>query len=185
MKSTKHLPLSLLLPVRSEAAICSTGAGAYYVNMRLINLNTGGHAIIDNEDYSLVSQFKWYLLNKGRTKYVHNQYGQLLHRVVMKCVKGDGKVVDHKDHDGLNCQKENLRICTHKENQRNVRSHKDSTSKYLGVCWHKKKKKFEVRVRVEGKNIRLGYFFNETEAAKAYDVAAKKHYGEFANLNYK
>ena len=89
-----------------------------------------------------------------------------------------------KDGDGLNNQKANLRICTRSQNKMNGKSYKNSSSKYKGIWWVKKNKKWRVRIRLNNKTIHLGYFKDETEAAKAYDSKAKELFGEFARLNF-
>jgi hypothetical protein len=94
-------------------------------------------------------------------------------------------LVDHIDRNPLNNTRANLRFCTHSENQRNKASKPLSTSKYLGVHWHKKDCKWQATIRVEGKKVYLGSFKSEEDAARAYDAAAREHHGQFANPNFK
>jgi hypothetical protein len=94
-------------------------------------------------------------------------------------------VVDHKDHDGLNNQKDNLRVCTKDENKRNIRSQKGSTSKYLGVSYDKEKAKWKTQVTIGGVKIFNKRFDTEIEAAEAYDKVCKDNNSEFSNLNFK
>ena len=77
----------------------------------------------------------------------------------------------------------NLREATLQQNAQNRTSRKGSTSKYLGVYWYTRGEKWRAQIGLNGVKIHLGFFHNEEDAAKAYDKAAKKHFGEFANLN--
>lgn len=90
-------------------------------------------------------------------------------------------IVDHKDLNTQNDKIENLRSATNSENQRNKKSSINSTSKYLGVNFHKTK--WRAAININGKPIHLGLFIKEIDAAKAYNTAAIKHHKEFANLN--
>ncbi len=76
-----------------------------------------------------------------------------------------------------------MRLCTPAQNQYNRKSHKTFSSQYKGVCLYKKK--WIAQIRYNNKSIYLGYFNDETEAAKAYDNAAKMFFKEFAYLNFK
>ena len=96
----------------------------------------------------------------------------------------DHRVVDHIDHDGLNNRKRNLRLCTFAENCRNTRRTAPSTSKYKGVHWNKRRKKWAASIRFDNKTYHLGCFDSELAAALAYDQAAKKYHGAFASLNF-
>ena len=91
--------------------------------------------------------------------------------------------VDHKNGDGLNNTRENLRICTREQNARNRRSVSGSTSKYLGVSWCKDKKRWRAQISAYGKCKKLGRFKTELEAAIIYNIAARKYYGRFAKPN--
>lgn len=84
-------------------------------------------------------------------------------------------VVDHLDGNSLNNSIDNFRWCTAKDNNRNSKSHADSTSNYIGVCLHKANKKWKAQIKVDGKVYFLGYYIDEVDAAKAYDVAALKN----------
>lgn len=106
-----------------------------------------------------------------------------MHNVIMN--PPAGMVVDHKNHNTLDNQRANLRLATYSQSCANRRSFKNASSKYLGVGFEKDKQKWAARIRVNKKGIRLGAFAREVDAAKAYDEAAKKYHGEFANLNFK
>jgi hypothetical protein len=93
------------------------------------------------------------------------------------------KDVDHINNDRRDNRASNLRWATREENMRNGTSHKGSTSKFLGVSWYDASKKWQAYIRVNGTNMYLGRFTCEHEAAHAYNAAALKYFGEFANLN--
>lgn len=92
-------------------------------------------------------------------------------------------VVDHKDQDPRNNTIANLRAATRRQNQQNRRLRPNMTSKFKGVCKPAGKDQWLATIIVEGKQLRLGWFDTETEGAKAYNTAAKKHFGDFASLN--
>lgn len=157
----------------------------------LIPLTQGQFAIVDAADYDwLMDGPKWYATRDRNTFYarrndyagVGKQRPLMMHRLLTGV--GCGMIVDHINHDGLDNRRANLRICTHSDNQRNVRSHRDAGSKYLGVHWNKNAGKWQVRIVADGRRKGLGYFTCEIEAALAYDSAARLHYGAFANPNF-
>ena len=144
-----------------------------------------------------MKQWKWYAHKSGNTYYaVRNDYAIRhvsikMHRLILDAPKG--KDVDHKDQNGLNNQKYNMRICTRSVNAQNQRAR--GRSKYLGVGYHKCietrpqfKKNYEsvgwvARIGVNYKRIFLGKYKREIDAAKAYNKAAVKYFGENAILN--
>lgn len=148
-----------------------------------IPLTMGEFAIVDDEDYEYLSQWKWWR-NRGYAIRSFMVKGKrhiiLMHRVIMQAPLN--KLVDHIDGNILNNQKHNLRICTHSENMRNQHS-VSGTSKYKGVYWSKDKNKWAAQIRSSNKKKFLGYFSNEKDAALAYNKAAVELHGEFAKLN--
>jgi len=156
--------------------------------MKLLKLTKGKQTLIDDCDYEQVSKFKWRVLHRKYSKnyyVVRNHGGIILHREILGLTKGDGKEVDHINHNGLDNRRINLRVCTHKENEHNqYTQNRLKSSKFKGVDWHKNTQKFRARIKFNSKKIHLGFFFSEIEAAKAYDEAAVKYFGEFAYLNF-
>jgi len=145
----------------------------------IIPLPNGIYALVDEEDYERVSQYNWNCDGRG---YVSNNTVGKLHRFIMNIT--DPKIkIDHKFHNKLDNRKSQLRICTHAENMRNTRSNK-GTSKYKGVNWFRASKKWCAEITYNRKNIKIGYFDNEKDAARAYDAKAKELHKEFAHLNF-
>ncbi len=91
--------------------------------------------------------------------------------------------IDHRDRNYLNNQKNNLRIATRQQNLANQPYYINNTSGYKGVTWHKKSKKWYAQIKVNRQHIHLGTFHDIKLAAKAYNDAAVKYFGEFAWLN--
>ena len=91
-------------------------------------------------------------------------------------------LVDHKDHNGLNNQLNNIRPCTHSQNMQN-RVSSGGTSKYVGVCFLKKKNRWQSQLRCGAKKYNIGEFKTEEDAVKARDIKAKEIFGEFAFIN--
>jgi hypothetical protein len=166
----------------------------YGCAFRLIPLTKGLFAIVSPEDYERLSAYKWHSARHGRTIYAQHGTGSekagrrrgylvMMHRAVMGVE--DERVVDHQNHNGLDNRRTNLRIATWEENCWNKRKPiSDSSSQYKGVMWDKRRSTWQVMMGYKGKKIFIGYFDDETEAAKAYDAKAKELYGEFAALNF-
>jgi hypothetical protein len=149
--------------------------------MKEIKLSQGKVALVDDEDYDYLNQWKWHTVFKSNNRmYAAHKSGihsTFMHRVIMNTPSN--KITDHIDHNGLNNQRSNLRVCTVAQNQMNKKPY--GVSKYLGVAFVKGK--FRSQIRGGGKYRYLGVFNDEKQAALAYNEAAKKYHGEFANLN--
>ncbi len=165
--------------------------------MKLIQLTQGKFVQVDDEDFDFLNQWKWFASKAHHTYYArrNTKVGEggkrtsiPMHRVIMKV--NDRKIlIDHKDHDGLNNCKENIRLATDSGNARNTASRINSTSKYVGVSINtiiKKGKTYKywtANIRLNNKQNHIGHFKSEENAAIAYNIMAEKHFGEFANLN--
>lgn len=152
---------------------------------RKIPLTKGKFALVDDEDYEYLNQFKWHYSSTGYAVRDIQKNGkrtsQRMHRIVNQTP--DGMQTDHRNHNTLDNRKDNLRTCTALQNNKHGTSRKNSTSKYLGVHWDKKSRKWRANIRVNRILIHLGYYDSEEDAALFYNKAAEKYHGEFASLN--
>jgi hypothetical protein len=167
--------------------------------MKEIKLTKDKFALVDDEDFEYLNQFRW-SVSKGSKKVLYANRGVWdkvrrkvknwkMHRVIL-CLTDPKVLVDHIDHNGLNNQRSNLREVTVAQNNKNRRSCKNSTSKYTGVSIAERKgssgtihKYWVATIGSNNKTIYLGTFKNEKEAAIAYNKGAIMYHGEFANLN--
>lgn len=145
----------------------------------------GRFAVIDDEDFDLVNQYKWRVSYSGPRKLyvVTGKSPNLIriHRLLTGV--GKSKQVDHINHDTLDNRKINLRICTQSQNQHNSLVRKDSSSGYKGVSFHKGIKKWGARFQTKNTRKFLGWFETAKEAAQAYNKVANELDKEFALLN--
>lgn len=150
--------------------------------MKQIKLTKGKFALVDNEDFDRVNQFKWhydsgYAVNKNKLKIY-------MHRLIMNFPTED---IDHINMNCLDNRSSNLRIATSQQNGVNRKLNKNNTSQYKGVHLLTDKyrtKKWHATIKVYYKTISLGVFENKVDAAKAYNQAAQQYFGEFARLNH-
>lgn len=151
-----------------------------------VTLTKGFTAIIDVEDVKYVDGFNWFSVNYSKTVYAArktkltgcSRTTVYMHREIMR--PGKGMEVDHSDHDGLNNQKSNLRICTRSQNQMNTRIMSNSKSGLKGAVWCKKKRKWLSTITINGRLKFLGYYATKEQAHQKYQEESIKHYGEFA-----
>lgn len=158
--------------------------------MKTIPLTQGQVALVDDQDFEYLNQWKWYAnwhqcthsfraeRNSSRKNGKHKTIR--MHRVIMDAQPG--QQVDHRNHDTLDNRRENLRFCTYSENQQNQRPRMGS-SKYKGVWWYKSSRKWQTQISLNGHRHHIGYFVDEIEAARAYDNAAHKLFGKFSCTN--
>ncbi len=158
--------------------------------MKEVQLTRGKVAIVDDEDFPLVSAYRWAVILKkgGRYCYAYTTVdvnGKKRPVEMQRFLMGSRPgvfYVDHINGDGLDNRRCNLRWATAAQNQANQRRTRGS-SVFKGVGWHKGK--WQARIRVNQVRRSLGRFYSEVEAAKAYDAAAVRAWGEFAATNFK
>ena len=154
--------------------------------MRRIKLTQNKFALVDDCDYEYLSQWNWcydpkgYAMRGSGTR--ANQHMVYMHRVVAKRagLRITRKQVDHRDEDGINNQRNNLRVATTSQNMSNRGPQKNNTSGHKGVWWDKSRSKWCAEITVKQKKHYLGRFINKQDAARAYKLAAEKYFGEFA-----
>jgi len=142
-------------------------------------------AIVDDEDFDALNKYAWAVSKQGNSFYAHRLEDKKvvsMHRQIMG-ISDTHILVDHRNRNGLDNQRNNLRQCNKSQNGKNRIAGKGSTSKYLGVSLFKARNKWQSSISVDGKSIYLGLFHDETIAAIIYNDAARKYNGEFASIN--
>jgi hypothetical protein len=155
--------------------------------MKEIQLTQGKVALVDDYDYEVLNNFKWFAHKHRNTHYAGKQKSRTEGKQrseLMHCIIMDHKGIDHIDGNGLNNQRSNLRFATHQQNQMNRGKLKGTSSKYKGVSLDKRSNKWNSYIKKDQKVIYLGLYYDEVEAAKAYDQKAIELFGEFARLNF-
>ena len=171
--------------------------------MKKIELTRGQVALVDDEDYDKLNQYKWFATKKelksrvnwyADRQYRHakqknkkghaKQMHESMHRVIMGAKKGQH--TDHRDGNGLNNQRSNLRLCTHRENMWNQEWTASPDKPYKGVKKYRSKKNpgWHALITYKGETILLGWFKSAETAAKCYDKLAIALFGEYARLNF-
>jgi hypothetical protein len=157
--------------------------------MRQIELTKGYYAEVDDADYVWLMQWKWCacvnqstiiyavrgIRTNGKTRLTY------MHRAILGVKK---QRIDHKDNNGLNNQRNNLRIATRAQNMANSRSYRNCAIGYRGVYRPADRAKYRARITIGGKDVHIGSFEFVEDAARAYDAVAFKAFGEFAKLNF-
>ena len=157
-------------------------------DFRTIPLSKGQVAIVDPEDYDALSGFKWYArwdehsqtfyaIRHDQTSEKPNRMAQM-HRQILGVPPGT--VVDHRDGNGLNNRRLNIRPATESQNQHNRGPVKNTLTGLKGVSFSKPTGKWMARIRMNYKRLWLGLFDTPEEASAAYIEAAKRLHGEFA-----
>lgn len=156
-------------------------------DIAIVPLTRGFNAIIDACDVGLVEGRLWSALVSSRRNAVYacrmvdNGAMLLMHRVIIGAIKGDE--VDHRDGDGLHNRRDNLRLCTRRQNTHNSPVRKDNRSGMKGAIWDGRSGKWRAEITINGRHIYLGLFSTPEEAHQAYAAAAILHFGEFARLS--
>lgn len=154
--------------------------------MKEIPLTRGMVALVDDEDFDHLSQYKWHADKAHRTFYAARTSIEETRRRTVRMhqeILPTYKFVDHIDHNGLNNQKNSLRIAGRDENTRNTSAQVGATSKYLGVRKGDREGTWFASIGHLGKGNYLGTHTSEESAALAYNIKASELFGEFANLN--
>jgi hypothetical protein len=155
--------------------------------MKQIKLTQSKFALVSDEDYEYLNQWKWYALKQNNNIFLFyavrcfKRKTISMHRVIAERI--GIKNPDHIDRNGLNNQRDNLREATRSQQVINQNLRKDNKSGYKGVSWDRRQKKWVARIQSNKKNLHLGYFDDIKEAARAYNEAALKYFGDFAVLN--
>lgn len=179
------------------SAVTRTGSGSEPSRrMTTITSDNGRQVFIDDEDLPLIAQYRWKVYQDSRDeRKLHHQYattyvrnsdgtftGLLMHRLIMHA--GPQQMIDHKDGNGLNNQKSNIRFCTHSQNMRNMRNRIHTKSGFKGVAYQPKgRRPWIARIWYRKKKMYLGAYSTPQEAARKYNEYALKYFGEYAHLN--
>lgn len=179
---------------------------------REVCLSNGAIALVDEDDFERVDAKNWHSHTARNGQYVYascNIRKTEAHLYGVKC-KGEiterdakgriamtrvtlhqylmgrrpGFVIDHKNGQALDCRRHNLRWATNSGNAANQGKRRNTTSIYRGVSWVTKLNKWVVQIHKGGKKYFLGYFASEEAAARVFDAAARRLFGEFARVNF-
>lgn len=159
----------------------------------LIPLTRGKFAVVSSEDYERVARYRWCAKHGVNTWYAERRLrvsenagkkGNIsLHRFILDA--GAGDEIDHKNLDGLDCRRDNLRLATHGDNQANrPKLSMNGSSQFKGVAYRKNYGKWHVRVALGNSELHVGFFCEEMDAARAYDAVARSVFGDFALINF-
>lgn len=152
----------------------------------------GVFVLVDDEDYEKVKQFKWNAqIKKSKSIYataainINGKWINIrMHRFILGVDASEKRQTDHINNNTLDNRKSNLRLCTSKQNDFNrLPKVNKKYSPYKGVCFHKGRKKFTAYIMFDDKQIHLGGYKTDREAALAYDKKAMELFGEYAYLN--
>ncbi len=143
-------------------------------------LSTGEVFCFDSEDYGKISDRTWYKCN-ANPGYVGDRKGICIHRIMLAAP--DGYEIDHINLNPLDNRKENLRVCTHQQNQCNQPLQKNNTSGVTGVSYYAARKKYRARIKYFQRELHLGYYSTFLEAIQARNVGVKILFGEYGRCH--
>ena len=154
--------------------------------MKVVTLSKGHYAQVDDADYERVAQHNWCVQDLGTRIYacrnVRREDGSRTHEYLRRFILATPlEHIDHKDGNGLNCQRHNLRGATRSQNYANRKRSRANTSGFKGVVKHGGV--WTAQIGVFGRRVYLGSFATARQAAEAYDLAALILHGEFAQMN--
>jgi hypothetical protein len=152
--------------------------------IKTIPLTKNSFTIVDDDDYERLNKHKWFCTDKGYAARIFRSKGEQHTQYMSRVIMGEpiGVEVDHINRNPLDNRKCNLRVVTRQQNAINS-STNTHTSQYRGVHWCWNDRKWRSGIKVNGKNIHIGYFKSETEAATEYNRKAIELHGDFARLN--
>jgi hypothetical protein len=154
---------------------------------KLIPLSRGAFAIVDDDDFEELSQYRWHLATTG---YPRRDGGKVdgkkrivsMHRQVLGLEHGDPRQGDHLDRNRLNCRRENLRICTPSENQCNKSFYSNNSSGFKGVSFNRIRENWQVHISAKGRRIGRGGFATAEDASEFYGLLVDMLHGSFGRL---
>ena len=150
--------------------------------MREIPLTQGRVALVDDEDYDWLSQWRWQFLS-GRPGYAtRNEHRVFMHRAIMQAAEDE--LIGHRNGNTLDNRRANLYRASRSDLGSRQRIRTGGLSRYKGVTWDRANGRWRAMIQVQAKRIHLGYFGDEVAAARAYDAAALHHFGPAAVINF-
>lgn len=164
----------------SAVAHCPVESFLRGATVKEIKLTQGKVALVDDEDYDRFSGYKWYAVHNGDKWYAANKKFGFLHRAILTAPRN--RLVDHKDGNGLDCRRQNIRLATRAQNTYNSRVRSTNTSGFRGVS--ASSSRWLSQIKHNGATIYLGTFGKPEDAARAYDVKVRELHGEFGRTNF-
>ena len=146
-----------------------------------ILLTQGQITLVDDNMYDELNKHKWYAYKHRNTYYARRRGGGEaihMHRQILGLSKGDGKITDHRNRDGLDNRRDNLRVVSNAINCRNHGGHPHNTSGVNGVCWNKHTSKWMARIKVNSKQIYLGVHLCIEDAVEARRQGEVEYWGK-------
>lgn len=153
--------------------------------MRQIPLTKGYSAIVDDEDYDFLMQWKWHVVVGPKHVYAMRNSAPVdgrRHHILMHRVLNDtpeGFDTDHANGNSLDNRRSNLRTATRTQNMWNRAPNRRCASRHKGVSWHRQHRKWVAAIQVNGRRRHIGLFDDEDAAAAAYAARARKEFGDF------